>query len=123
MYDRSAVRPGDVAFDRFDRDCAADAFDVDEARAPFETQADPGRDGQLEIGTAGATISVDFQVEHLPARDEPDGRAAGVGRPQTDGVAVPRFDRDIAGAVVWALSQPDRVDVNEILIRPTSQSS
>ena len=32
-------------------------------------------------------------------------------------------DSDIAGAVVWALSQPDRVDVNEILIRPTSQSS
>ena len=32
-------------------------------------------------------------------------------------------DADIAGAVVCALSQPDRVDVNEILIRPTSQSS
>ena len=32
-------------------------------------------------------------------------------------------DSDIASAVVWALSQPDRVDVNEILIRPTSQSS
>jgi len=32
-------------------------------------------------------------------------------------------DSDIASAVVWALSQPDRVDVNEILIRPTSQST
>ncbi len=28
---------------------------------------------------------------------------------------------DIAGAVIWAISQPKRVDVNEILIRPTIQ--
>jgi NADP-dependent 3-hydroxy acid dehydrogenase YdfG len=28
---------------------------------------------------------------------------------------------DIARAVVWALEQPESVDVNEILIRPTSQ--
>lgn len=28
---------------------------------------------------------------------------------------------DIAAAVVYAIEQPDRVDVNEILIRPTSQ--
>jgi NADP-dependent 3-hydroxy acid dehydrogenase YdfG len=28
---------------------------------------------------------------------------------------------DIAGAVLYAISQPDRVDVNEILIRPASQ--
>jgi NADP-dependent 3-hydroxy acid dehydrogenase YdfG len=28
---------------------------------------------------------------------------------------------DIASAILYALSQPDRVDVNEILIRPTSQ--
>jgi NADP-dependent 3-hydroxy acid dehydrogenase YdfG len=28
---------------------------------------------------------------------------------------------DIAGAVMYALDQPDRADVNEILIRPTSQ--
>ena len=28
---------------------------------------------------------------------------------------------DIAAAVMYALSQPDRVDVNEVLIRPTSQ--
>ena len=32
-------------------------------------------------------------------------------------------DEDIANAVVYALTQPPRVDVNEILIRPTSQSS
>ena len=32
-------------------------------------------------------------------------------------------DTDIANAVLYALSQPERVDVNEILIRPTSQSA
>jgi NADP-dependent 3-hydroxy acid dehydrogenase YdfG len=30
---------------------------------------------------------------------------------------------DVAAAIAYAISQPDRVDVNEILIRPTSQSS
>ena len=30
-------------------------------------------------------------------------------------------DDDIARAVLYALDQPERVDVNEILIRPTSQ--
>jgi NADP-dependent 3-hydroxy acid dehydrogenase YdfG len=30
---------------------------------------------------------------------------------------------DIARAVLWALEQPEQVDVNEILIRPTSQAS
>ncbi len=32
-------------------------------------------------------------------------------------------DSDIANAVIYALSQPERVDVNEILIRPTSQAN
>jgi NADP-dependent 3-hydroxy acid dehydrogenase YdfG len=30
-------------------------------------------------------------------------------------------DEDIAGAVVWALEQPDHVEVNEVLVRPTKQ--
>ena len=30
-------------------------------------------------------------------------------------------DGDIAGAVMWAVGQPERVDVNEILVRPTVQ--
>ena len=30
-------------------------------------------------------------------------------------------DVDVAGAVLYALAQPERVDVNEIVIRPTSQ--
>jgi NADP-dependent 3-hydroxy acid dehydrogenase YdfG len=32
-------------------------------------------------------------------------------------------DDDIARAVLWALEQPERVDVNEILVRPTSQAN
>jgi NADP-dependent 3-hydroxy acid dehydrogenase YdfG len=32
-------------------------------------------------------------------------------------------DDDIARAVCWALEQPERVDVNEILIRPSSQAN
>jgi NADP-dependent 3-hydroxy acid dehydrogenase YdfG len=32
-------------------------------------------------------------------------------------------DDDIARAVIWALEQPERVDVNEILIRPSSQAN
>ena len=32
------------------------------------------------------------------------------------------LDEDIARAVIYALSQPPHVDVNEILVRPTAQA-
>ena len=32
-------------------------------------------------------------------------------------------DDDIARAVLWAMEQPEGVDVNEVLIRPTSQAN
>jgi NADP-dependent 3-hydroxy acid dehydrogenase YdfG len=35
----------------------------------------------------------------------------------------PLEDADIARAVLWALEQPEGVDINEILIRPTAQAS
>ena len=38
-------------------------------------------------------------------------------RPQMEALQA----EDIAAAVMYAISQPDRVDVNEILIRPTAQ--
>ena len=41
-------------------------------------------------------------------------------RPGTDRALA---DDDIARAALWALEQPDGVDVNEILIRPSSQST
>lgn len=34
----------------------------------------------------------------------------------------PLGPEDVAEAVLWALSQPPRVDVNEILVRPTAQA-
>ena len=41
-------------------------------------------------------------------------------RPGTDRALA---DDDIARAALWALEQPDGVDVNEILIRPSSQAT
>ena len=34
---------------------------------------------------------------------------------------TPLESEDIAAAILYAVTQPDRVDVNEILIRPTEQ--
>jgi NADP-dependent 3-hydroxy acid dehydrogenase YdfG len=34
---------------------------------------------------------------------------------------TPLEAEDIANAIAYAVSQPERVDVNEILIRPTTQ--
>lgn len=64
-------------------------------------------------------------------RQELNGTGARVTLIEPGMVDTPFFDskpelealhpEDIAGAVVWALSQPARVDVNDILIRPTAQ--
>jgi NADP-dependent 3-hydroxy acid dehydrogenase YdfG len=40
-------------------------------------------------------------------------------KPPADGLLQ---DHDIARAVLYALSQPPHVDVNEIMIRPTAQT-
>jgi NADP-dependent 3-hydroxy acid dehydrogenase YdfG len=34
---------------------------------------------------------------------------------------TPLESEDIANAIVYAVTQPERVDVNEIMIRPTTQ--
>jgi NADP-dependent 3-hydroxy acid dehydrogenase YdfG len=64
-------------------------------------------------------------------RQELNGTGARVTLIEPGMVDTPFFDtkpelealhpEDIAGAVVWALGQPPRVDVNDILIRPTAQ--
>lgn len=38
-----------------------------------------------------------------------------------EGIGEPLLPEDVAGAIAFALSQPQRVNVNEILLRPTGQ--
>ncbi|MGI9185113.1 MAG: SDR family oxidoreductase [Solirubrobacteraceae bacterium] len=66
------------------------------------------------------------------ARQELDGTGVRVTLIEPGMVATPFFDNpvsgalepeDIARAVMFAVSQPAHVDVNEILVRPTSQDS
>lgn len=64
-------------------------------------------------------------------RQELNGTGARVTLIEPGMVDTPFFDtkpemealhpEDVAGAVLWALGQPARVDVNDILIRPTAQ--
>lgn len=64
-------------------------------------------------------------------RQELNGTGARVTLIEPGMVDTPFFDtkpemealhpEDVAGAVVWALGQPPRVDINDILIRPTAQ--
>jgi NADP-dependent 3-hydroxy acid dehydrogenase YdfG len=66
------------------------------------------------------------------ARQELDGTGVRVTLIEPGLVDTPFFDEavqdalepdDIARAVIYAVSQPARVDVNEILVRPTAQSN
>jgi NADP-dependent 3-hydroxy acid dehydrogenase YdfG len=66
------------------------------------------------------------------ARQELDGTGVRVSLIEPGMVATPFFDApvkdalepdDIARAVLYAVSQPAHVDVNEILVRPTAQSN
>ena len=65
-------------------------------------------------------------------RQEVDGTGVRVTLIEPGMVDTPFFDNrpqgaleadDIARAVMFAVSQPPHVDVNEILVRPTSQSA
>jgi NADP-dependent 3-hydroxy acid dehydrogenase YdfG len=67
------------------------------------------------------------------ARQELNGTAVRVTVVEPGMVATPFFDtvptsgaleaEDVARAVLWAVSQPSHVDVNELLIRPTQQQT
>jgi NADP-dependent 3-hydroxy acid dehydrogenase YdfG len=66
------------------------------------------------------------------ARQELNGTGVRVTLISPGQVDTPFFDKqrsdgrlqadDVAGAVLFAVSQPARVDVNEILVRPTAQN-
>jgi NADP-dependent 3-hydroxy acid dehydrogenase YdfG len=67
------------------------------------------------------------------ARQELNGTGIRVTVVEPGMVATPFFDNvpksgalqaeDVARAVTWIVSQPDHVDVNELLVRPTEQST
>ena len=75
----------------------------------------------------GEALRAELRQMHENHGDQGDPDRAGDGRhavlrqpPRRSGRCS---DDDIARAVMYALEQPPGVDVNEILIRPTSQSS
>jgi NADP-dependent 3-hydroxy acid dehydrogenase YdfG len=79
---------------------------------------------------AATAIGAALRAELREMRDAPGIRVTVV---EPGAVDTPFFDQplsfemladdDIARAVVYALTQPERVDVNEILIRPSAQTN
>ncbi len=68
-----------------------------------------GESARLELGDTGVRVTlIEPGMVNTPFFDNPaEGRLEPV---------------DIARTVMWAVAQPPHVDVNEILVRPTSQS-
>ncbi len=85
--------------------------------------------GSLYSATKWAATAIG-EALRLELRSMHDNQAIKVTLIEPGMVDTPFFDNrpegalhseDIAAAVMYAISQPDRVDVNEMLIRPTSQ--
>jgi NADP-dependent 3-hydroxy acid dehydrogenase YdfG len=69
-----------------------------------------GEGARLELNGTGVRVTlIEPGMVDTPFFDE---RPVGMLEPE-----------DIAGAVMWAVSQPPHVDVNEILVRPTAQDT
>jgi NADP-dependent 3-hydroxy acid dehydrogenase YdfG len=85
--------------------------------------------GSLYSATKWAATAIGESLRQ-ELRQMHDNRAIKVTLIEPGMVDTPFFDEpkqgvleaeDVAAAVMYAVSQPDRADVNEILIRPTSQ--
>lgn len=57
-----------------------------------------------------------FEVSSFGSKDAGKSKYAAIGM-------KPLQPHDIASAVIWCLTAPDHMDVNDILIRPTAQRS
>ena len=76
------------------------------------------------VGAMGEALRQELRQQHDNKRIKVTVIAPGA-------VETPFFDQppegalqpeDVAGAVMYAVQQPDRVDVNEVLLRPSAQA-